>query len=287
MAGFIFLEYTFNPVTQDKEQVHTRLNQLGFIHRSQHKSDKVGFWIQNESIILLRENENHVSEPFISGIGFTVSADFISEDNELEFDQDSNIYYKNLNGTLKLLLLPENYQEGVINNHYVLVDTKKYSTPGLQYFTGVILGDASDEVIAELEAFGFKKNKSSQKYITMISNNRRFSILLDKHVNNKKINAMICDTKDVFRTSACYTVTNVPMRKFNINPKTLDFGSLNHKIIGYNCLATGDQESYTIENFVEEAITGVDLIFRTRKQFLHINEQALQAFYDTEHAATE
>ena len=90
MVDFSFLEYSFDPSVADREKIHSSLNRLGFVHRTQHRSDTVGFWVQNQCIILLREDANG-SEPHISGLGF-IAPPHIIENDDIYFDQQSNIY---------------------------------------------------------------------------------------------------------------------------------------------------------------------------------------------------
>ena len=46
----------------------------------------------------------------------------------------------------------------------------------------------------------------------------------------------VCDTDDVFRTTACMASLKVKMKKFKIDKSKLNFDKLNHKIVGYNTL---------------------------------------------------
>ena len=47
----------------------------------------------------------------------------------------------------------------------------------------------------------------------------------------------------------------------------LDFGEeLNYKIRAYNCTAIGNENSYSIEQFVPDALPGMDMIVRMRKR---------------------
>ena len=136
------------------------------------------------------------------------------------------------------------------------------------------------EVIEYFETIGFKLSKESDRYQSLVSLNRRFTVVLDRSKSDGKVASVIADTNDVFKTTACFTVTNVPLRKFDINKEELNFGKLNHKIIGYNCLAIGNEEKFTIENFVDSAFGITDLIFRMRKQVLHVTEQTLKVYYN-------
>jgi hypothetical protein len=55
---------------------------------------------------------------------------------------------------------------------------------------------------------------------------------------------------------------------------------VNYKVRGYNCLATGNVNSYCIENFAPGALPGMDLIIRSRHKFKQINSDALETYYD-------
>lgn len=279
MSNFSFLEYSFDPSVNDRETIHTKLNKMGFVHRSQHNSAPVGFWSQNQSIILLREIADGL-EPRISGIGFNMpltTLELIADSLSLE---NSNAFSITLSNSLRILFVPEDWTEMFLNNEYTLIDKKRYSTTGLENFTGIIINDSDSEVIEYFETIGFKLAKESDRYQSLVSLNRRFTVVLDRSKNDGKVASVIADTNDVFKTTACFTVTNVPLRKFKIDKSQLNFGRLNHKIIGYNCLAIGNEEKFTIENFVDNAFGVTDLIFRMRKQVLHITEQTLKVYYD-------
>ena len=55
-----------------------------------------------------------------------------------------------------------------------------------------------------------------------------------------------------------------------------------YKIKAYNCRAWGNEKSYTIENFIEGIAPNIDIIFRQRNQYLHIQETTLDSYYATE-----
>jgi len=279
MIDFSFIEYSFDPTVTNRETIHTNLNKMGFIHRSQHNSAPVGFWSQNQSIILLREIEDGL-EPRISGIGFNIpltTLELIADSLSLE---NSNAFSITMSNSLRILFVPEDWTEMFLTNDYTLIDKNRYNTTGLENFTGIIINDSGSEVIEYFETIGFKLSKESDRYQSLVSLNRRFTVVLDRSKSDGKVASVIADTNDVFKTTACFTVTNVPLRKFNINKEELNFGKLNHKIIGYNCLAIGNEEKFTIENFVDSAFGITDLIFRMRKQVLHVTEQTLKVYYN-------
>ena len=62
----------------------------------------------------------------------------------------------------------------------------------------------------------------------------------------------------------------------SVQPEQLDFGTLNHRIVGYNCVAQGHKDSYSIGKRAPGALPGVDLAFRTSKQFFSIPETLLE-----------
>lgn len=279
MIDFSFIEYSFDPTVSDRETVHSNLNKMGFVHRSQHNSAPVGFWSQNQSIILLREIEDGL-EPRISGLGFNVPAatlELIADSLSIE---NSDTFSITLSNSLRILFAPEDWTEMFLLNDYTLIDKNRYHTTGLEHFTGIVINDSGNDIVEYFESIGFKLSKTSDRYYSLVSLNRRFTVVLDRTKNDGKITSVVADTNDVFKTTACFTVTNVPLRKFEIDKKQLNFGKLNHKIIGYNCLAVGNEEKFTIENFVDDAFGTTDLIFRMRKQVLHINEQTLKVYYD-------
>lgn len=279
MIDFSFLEYSFDPAVTNRETVHSKLNKMGFVQRSQHNSAPVGFWSQNHSIILLRECDNN-KEPHISGIGFIVPLNTLETISDVLSLENSNALSLTFNDSLRILFVPEDYTELFLLNDYELIDKKRYATAGLENFTGIVINDSSERIIEYFESIGFKLTKTSDRYLSMVSLNRKFTIMLDRQNSAGGIASVIADTDDVFKTTACFTVTNVPLRQFDIRAAELNFGKLNYKIIGYNCLAFGDEERFTIENFAESAFGKADLIFRMRKQVLNINEQSLKYYYN-------
>ena len=58
MAEFSFLEFSYDPSVTATEDITDYLTKLGFIHRSQHKSEIVGFWNLKSCILLLRKTHD-------------------------------------------------------------------------------------------------------------------------------------------------------------------------------------------------------------------------------------
>ena len=101
--------------------------------------------------------------------------------------------------------------------------------------------------------------------------------MIGKEESANTIDTVYADTNDVFKTTRCYTASGLSLKEYNISKENLNFGvALNHKIIGYNCIAFGNENSYSIENCVKQSLQNLDFIFRTRKQYLHINEDVVE-----------
>ena len=103
-------------------------------------------------------------------------------------------------------------------------------------------------------------------------------MLVEKFGKENEFKTLICDTHDIWHTISAYTLSGVEFAPNEI-PENLDFGNLNHKIIGYNCLAVGSKSSYSIEKLVPDALPGMDMIIRMRKQYLTIKEDTLKRHY--------
>ncbi len=277
MVHFSFLEYTYNPLVDDEETIFSSLNKLGFVQRNIHSSLLYSMWTQNQCIIGLRKNLS-IDKSKITGIGLT-SNDFIADNLAIRFDPECSMnVIEGCNG-LRIILLDEENIANMIDFNYSVVDKKHYDTTGLEYFSGIVYNSAEQNVLDFFQSIGFKLTKQSEMYYTLVSGNNRFSIMLNKLKNNNEINNIVADTHDVFKTTSCMAVTGVKLKEFILD-KLSDFGKdLNYKIIGYNCAAIGNKESFTIENCVDAALPSLNLIFRMRKQYLNINEQLLELYH--------
>lgn len=277
MSNFSFLEYSFDPTQLDPEEIYTALNRLGFVQRNLHVSNSSSMWTQNQCIILLRETDE-VSKPCISGFGVVVdeSSTFPRE----YFDEQCGMFVTHDPNGFRILSMPEKNLSKMIGHGYQVIDRKAYDTSGLEYFSGVVYNNSSADLIQFYENLGFKFTKSSSKYDTLMSKNNRFTLLLSKENISNSIDVVFADTHDVFRTTSCYTVAGFDKKEYVIDKDSLNFGSnLNYKIIGYNCLAVGNENSYTIENSFKQPVPSFDLVFRTRKQYLHFEENVVETHY--------
>ena len=279
MSNFSFIEYSFDPYKHDPEEIFSSLNRLGFVQRNIHSSNKTSMWTQNQCIILLREYAGSIV-PCVTGLGVVVDETALT--NSYHFDEDCGMLVAHDPNNFRILAMPESSLSEMITHGYKVVDTKQYDTTGLEYFSGMVYNTTDSTVIKFYESLGFKYTKNSDRYDTLMSTNNRFTLLLNKTDNPNSVNILYADTSDVFKTTSCYTVAGFNSREYVIDKASLNFGAnLNYKITGYNCLAKGNRESYTIENSVREPLPGFDLVYRTRKQYLHIEEEIVETHYAT------
>lgn len=277
MIHFSFLEYTYNPLIDDEEVIFSSLNKLGFVQRNVHASLLYSMWTQNQCIVGLRKNLS-IEKSKITGIGLT-SKDFDFSDLVVEYDRECSMNVIQGHNGLRLILLDEENVSNMIDFNYSVVDKKHYDTTGLEYFSGLVYNGYDDSILTFFRNIGFKSTKKSETYHTLVSANNRFSIMLNKTKSNNEINNIITDTNDVFKTTSCLAVTGAKLKDFDLENSS-DLGQdLNYKVVGYNCAAVGNKESFTIENCVENALPSLNLIFRMRKQYLTVNEQLLELYH--------
>ena len=275
-VDYSFLEYSYNPTITTTVDVEQRLNTLGFIKRTRNSSGAVTVWTQNLCILLLKEVDTDALG--ITGIGFNVSKDVITNIGaELDPD-DTGMYVVDNCAGFRTLLMPEEEFKN-LNKSLERITNKptNVSSNGLNYVSGVIYNNANPRMRDFYQEIGFKFTRTGDRYYTFMSANNRFSLMLDTKSYDNKIPTIICDTDDVFSTTANFVAKGVKLKKL-VTPE-LNFGEMNHKIVGYNCNASGNEDSYTIENMIPNAAPGLDIIFRQRKQYLNIQEQTLDTYY--------
>jgi hypothetical protein len=276
-VDYSFLEYSYNPEEMPVTVVESQLERLGFSKRTRNSEGNVVIWTQNLCILILKAC--NVQKAGITGIGFLCDRGTIESTNAQPDPDDTGMYIVDNCAGLRTLLMP---QEDFNDLRRSLQHIEKNNTPGsgagLHYVSGIIYNNTDARMRDFYQELGFKFTKTGNRYYTFVSANNRFTILMDTQSNDNNIPSVICDTDDVFITTANYVSGGVELRHFEI-PDQLDFGALNHKIRGYNCNASGNENSYTIENLIPNAAPNLDIIFRQRKQYLHISEKTLDTYY--------
>jgi len=276
-VDYSFLEYSYNPEQLPTGIVEQQLKKLGFIKRTRNTQGNVAIYTQNLCILLLKAA--NVQDAGISGIGFICDKDVISNTNAQLDPDDTGMYIVDNGAGLRTLLMPESDFSDLRKSLQQIEKTTTIGDEaGLTYVSGIIYNNTNARMRDFYQEIGFRFTRTGDRYFTFMSANNRFTILMDTQNSDGKIPTIICDTDDVFVTTANYVSGGVVLRKFDI-PKQLDFGALNHKIKGYNCNASGNENSYTIENLIPTAAPNLDIIFRQRKQYLHITEKTLDTYY--------
>ena len=274
MIDYSFVEYSFNPNITESETVYSSLNKLGFVHRTQHKSKSVGFWVQNNSIILLRETKK-ITDPGITGLGFIAETnDFVPDG--IVLDPETDMLYVHNQDHMRFLFVHSGQMISMLTNNFETVDVREYNNPGLKYISG-INANLNSSTIEYFKSLGFTNGKTSGSFKSLISDNKRLTVLLNDNFKYGT-QSIYVDTDDMFHSVACVTLNGVesPPYEFDVPP---GFGTLTHKIAGYKCLATGNSESFCIEKFLPNALPGLDIIVRMRKQYMNINEKLLSIYY--------
>lgn len=274
MAEFSFIEITYDPFVSEKKIVHETLSKLGFVHRSQHAMDFVGFWALRKCIIMLRE-DNIDTPPAVTGLGFIGSIEDITN-LDAQFDPSSDFFkVANPNG-LDTYIIQENQIGRSLEMCYNSIDATTPSQKHIQYVSGIKIVHNSLEMIKHYETIGFTIESDTDKYTTLLSPSKRFSILCAKHKSENV--TIICDTEDIFQATAYFLANDFKIPEFELTEEA-DFGTkLNWKVQTYNCKAWGNENSYTIENMLK--FENTDLIFRQRKNYLKIKEQTVDSYYE-------
>lgn len=282
MAEFSFIEISYDPEVVTPKIMSNRLSKLGFIHRTQHCYGPVGFWNLNNCIVLLRSNDSKLPA-HISGIGFNGTVEDIDNLN-CKLDRDSDFFYIDNGNGIRTYILQEKQIHNVsptLEASYKIVDNKTTSFKHLNYISGIKMNCHNDELISHYQKIGFKYTDVSKNYGKLTCENNRFTIMLDKRETTNNVPTVVCDTHDIFDATAHFVGVGIKLKTFNNNVHQ-NFGALNYKIRAYNCRAWGNEKSYTIENFIEGIAPNVDIIFRQRSQYLHIQETTLDSYYATE-----
>lgn len=277
-SQFAFLEYS---VPQEYvDHVNYALTNLGYTPIAEHINQGVMVWQLNLSIIFVNEDLD-TSIPCLSGIGFICDLQCINEFGA-SYDDNIDMYVTQDPRGCRVLMCPLNSYErnqSLLNDRYVVNTVSLLSTlQTFEYTSGAVMGCVDDSVLEFYTKMGFKITKQGSHFLTMVSDNNRFSMLFS--INNDVVNipAVILDTNDIFHTTAALVNKQIPLTKFK--SKSLDFGDLNFKINGYNCIAVGNKNSYSIENSAPQLLPNMNFIFRQRKQYPHIHEITLKEHFD-------
>ena len=273
---YSFIEYVYNPNRTNEAHIHQSLNALGFTQLSVHVNNISSLWYQNLCIIMLNKTTDDV-EPCFAVIGF-LSSDQVITDVFAKFNHDIEMHETcDPEGVRNILVLDDRLNDNNLNQKYISTNNNhSVSTPVFESIAGVVYDGYSESILDHYTKLGFRVTKQSDNYVTMVSQNNRFSILFDTKGTSHKIKTLIVDTKDVFQSTAYCVSKDITLKQFNINTKNKNnFEDFWGKINGYNCLAFGNSRSYTIENQAIEPLPNINIIFRMRNKIIHISEESI------------
>lgn len=272
-AEFSFLEYTYNP--KQCPETPESLRRLGFSCRADN-NNSTSVWKQNYSIIFLRSNTDF-NGARVTGLGFITPKNVIS-DLGAKKDPGLNFHVTEDPGGLRIILVDEKEETNLYKLGFVKKDSIIRPDIGISYISGITYNYFDNEKINFYSRLGFRITKSGQQYSQLTTSDNRFTIISNRDEQNKRVQNVICETTDIFSTTAKGVVNKIQFKDFNL-PDNLDYGSITHKIYGYNCLPFGNQNGYTIENFIPNALPNTDMILKMRKKKFDIMECSLFEYY--------
>jgi hypothetical protein len=274
MSNFSFFEYSYNPEKESEAELKNRLHKLGFAHRSQHRRHNISLWSQGLCIILVRENRTLNGHSRITGIGIVCDHQALAEQHKAVPCPETDFMKIDLN-PFRIYLIEENSLDIIVENNYRTVDSlpAKYSH-GFEYFSGVEIDTDMPYIKDILLNLGFTRD-GTENSDRLISPNKRFTVII-RHKENKGAHTIIIDTQDVFKATASLLLQDIETMKFNDEPE--GFKELTHKIKGYDCVAFGKYNSYSIENYIPKEVFNANIIFRQRKQYVKLSETSLDYY---------
>lgn len=277
IANYSLLQYSFNPKQHSYDEIVDRLHQLKFFKRMESTDRRVSMWIQGLCILMVVQDKE-LAKPGITALGLTASAD-VFETLQTDHDDLLGMTYTRDTTGKKLLLVNES-ADNFVPKKLAFDVFEEPGTPnaGITGVSGIVNGVFTAQMMDFYQSLGFKFSACGDQYNVLTSDNNRFTMLVEKFGKENEFKTLICDTHDIWHTISAYTLSGVEFAPNEI-PENLDFGNLNHKIIGYNCLAVGSKSSYSIEKLVPDALPGMDMIIRMRKQYLTIKEDTLKRHY--------
>ena len=276
MGNFSFFEYSYNSIEKDPAELFANLTTLGFVCRSRHIHSNVTVWAQNRCIFLLKDNHEYHGEG-ITGLGLMISQDQLDECFEARIDPYTDFYVlSNEDNSFNFYLLPANGIDQFADN-YMILDDKQISNPGFDHFSGFVI-DTDDASTIEIINRMSKSSSELNNYTRYLLPNNQFSIFVENN-SNSGVGTVVIDTNDIFKSTSHLLLKQVELMEFE-DEEGNSFGKLAHKINGYNCKAFGNENSYSIENYIPKGSVNFNIIFRERKQYIKIREETLQ-YYDS------
>jgi len=275
MADYTFLEYSYNPSSPETSPklIEQRLTALGFNCQAVHDTNPHSLWTQRQVILSVRQA--NILMPGITGVGFHFTqSEMDNRPLDIFFNPETDMFESEDSQGLRILGMPDELD--LVEYHYTKPQAVPAKQNGIEFVSGLVYNSQPD-ILAEWSELGFKFQNSERN--SMVSANNRLSVMLRNSIHEQRIPAIVVDTHDVFDTTVNLLCAGIDTLEVPIDEE-LDFGDdLNYKIRAYNCIAIGNENSYSIENFVPDALPGMDMIIRMRKRYMSLAEYPLDKFY--------
>ena len=276
MADYTFLEYSYNPTCPETSprDIEQRLSALGFYCQAIHDTHPHSLWTQRQVILSVRQT--NILMPGITGVGFNLSpTELENRPLDIFWNPETDMYEGEDSEGMRILAMPDELDLDEYNYSRAKAQPEPKQT-GLEYVSGFVYNTTPD-ICDQWQELGFVYQNSERS--SMISSNRRLSVLTRNTIHEQRVPTIVVDTHDVFDTTVNLLVAGIDTLKVPVDPD-LDFGDeLNYKIRAYNCTAIGNENSYSIEQFVPDALPGMDMIVRMRKRYMSLAEYSLEKFY--------
>jgi hypothetical protein len=270
MSIINFLVYAHN----DYLKLNNELSSLGFKEISNHSTNLNSFWHQNNCII--HTQDRPIGNKGLVGFGMVVSQDVI-DISGAEYD-DASGWFKLIDEQgLEIFLQTQTGIEDTFTNKYITISNEVSNSSGPTNFSGMVVNQKQPINNSFYEMLGLKVTNSLD--YTKLTSKNNFTVMIDNK-NLTDVPTIIVESPDLFKNVAGLILSDFKLKQYSINLDGEDFGELTHKIIGYNCVAHGNQTSHTIEKMILDAPKGVNTILRQRKQKVRINEYTLDQHYD-------
>jgi len=274
MSDAVFLEYRFNPEREPYQPLFDRLTKLGFTQRSKHAVSNVEVWVQARAIIIVQPDYTYSGVGQIMGLGVVSKAHPMDEIDNVFLDERTDFYARECDNGFKFYFT----ETESLTHLYKVTNSAPAVTSGMNAFGGLVISSTDTDFKAILTQIA-DKQENSEKYTKFIFKNK-FTIFL-RDDRDEGVELAVAETVDVFSTTSYISARGIRTVQFD-DLDVSKFGTLAHKIKGYNCKPFGNEHSYSIENYIPKEDFNVDLVFRSRKKYIKIKEDTLNYYESIE-----
>ncbi len=270
-SAFTYIEYSFNTSQITQAEVDQRLLALGFICSARHLTKNLALWNQNKVILMIKNDDTRASG--ITGTAYTITTNDIKNHSiDFKFDSPTTTYTATDTNGFNIIALP--FEVNVFDYNFSVASTADAYHAGsyIENISGLIY-----KTTTAMDSFysGLDFRASSKCSDSIIDFYDKINIRFLS--GTPCIPTLICDTKNIFSTTAKLASAGVTFQNFSTTGDPI--GELDWKVAAYNCFSVGNNRSYTIENRIPEALPGMDLVVRTRNKFMHISSEAIELYY--------